>query len=115
MPASWSASPRRTILQWLLPSGDDPACNHPLAGVAFQREWERRAFRGGDGTYAAPVQLVGDLLAGKASRRLGDVEPSDRPGVRPGALADCLPRFAIEAMQEALRAFDRDIPGFCDA
>jgi uncharacterized protein len=93
-------------------SGDDPACNHPLAGVAFQREWERRAFRAGGGTYAAPVQLVGDLLAGKESRRLGDVEPSYRPAVRPGALADCLPGFAIEAMQEALRAFDRDIPGF---
>ena len=80
--------------------------------MAFQREWERRAFRAGGGTYAAPVQLVGDLLAGKASRQLGDGGTVVRPGVRPGALADCLPGFAIEAMQEALRAFDRDIPGF---
>jgi uncharacterized FAD-dependent dehydrogenase len=94
------------------PAGDGSADNDPLAGVGFQREWERRAFRAGGGTYAAPVQLVGDLLAGKASRRLGDVEPSYRPGVQLGALADCLPSFAIEAIQEALRAFDRDIPGF---
>ncbi len=91
-------------------SGDhDP---DPLAGVAFQLEWERRAFRAGGGTYAAPAQRVGDLLAGKASQRFGDVEPSYRPGVQPADLADCLPAFAIEAIQEALRAFDRQVPGF---
>jgi len=84
----------------------------PLAGIAFQRHWERRAFQAGGRTYAAPAQLVGDLLASKASRDLGDVEPSYKPGVRVGHLADCLPGFAVEAMREALRAFDRDIPGF---
>ncbi len=84
----------------------------PLAGIAFQRDWERRAFQAGGGTYAAPAQLVGDLLAGRPSRDLGDVEPSYKPGVRLGHLTDCLPSFAVEAMREALRAFDRDIPGF---
>ena len=84
----------------------------PLAGVAFQLEWERRAFRAGGGTYAAPAQRVGDLLAGKASQRFGDVEPSYLPGVQPADLADCLPAFAIEAIREALRAFDRQVPGF---
>jgi uncharacterized protein len=84
----------------------------PLAGVAFQREWERRAFQAGGESYAAPAQLIGDLLAGEASQRFGDVEPSYRPGVQPADLAECLPRFAIEAMREALQAFDREIPGF---
>jgi uncharacterized FAD-dependent dehydrogenase len=83
-----------------------------LAGVAFQRAWEQRAFLAGGGDYAAPGQLVGDLLAGRASVALGEVAPSYKPSVRPADLAACLPDFTIEAIREALRKFDRDIPGF---
>ncbi|MFL6235672.1 MAG: NAD(P)/FAD-dependent oxidoreductase, partial [Thermoanaerobaculia bacterium] len=39
----------------------------PLAGIDFQRHWERRAFELGGGTYDAPGQLVGDFLAGRPS------------------------------------------------
>ena len=35
---------------------------YPLAGIAFQRHWEERAFAAGGATYAAPVQRVGDFL-----------------------------------------------------
>jgi uncharacterized FAD-dependent dehydrogenase len=83
-----------------------------LAGIAFQREWERRAFLAGGSTYAAPAQRVGDLLAARASVALGEVEPSYKPGVQPADLAACLPRFAIEAIREAIVKFARDIPGF---
>jgi uncharacterized FAD-dependent dehydrogenase len=84
----------------------------PLAGIAFQQAWERRAFEAGGGTYAAPAQRVGDFLAGRASTVLGEVEPSYKPGVTPTDLASCLPDFAITAMREALEKFARDIPGF---
>jgi uncharacterized protein len=83
-----------------------------LAGVAFQREWERRAFVAGGSDYAAPAQLVGDLIARRSSAALGQVVPSYKPAVRPADLAACLPGFAIEAIREALLKFDRDIPGF---
>ncbi len=56
--------------------------------------------------------MVGDLLAGRASAALGEVVPSYKPAVRPADLAACLPGFAIAAIREALRHFDRDIPGF---
>jgi len=85
---------------------------HPLAGVAFQRHWEERAFAVGGGTYAAPAQRVGDFLARRESTALGEVVPSYRPGVRPTDLALCLPDFAVEAIREALPAFDRQIKGF---
>jgi len=85
---------------------------HPLAGVAFQRHWEERAFAAGGGAYAAPAQRVGDFLARKESTALGEVVPSYRPGVRPTDLALCLPDFAVEAIREALPAFDRQIKGF---
>ena len=84
----------------------------PLAGIDFQRHWERRAFDLGGGTYEAPGQLVGDFLAGRPSKEFGSVLPSYRPGVRLGDLSTCLPDYAIEAIREALPAFGRTIPGF---
>ncbi len=86
-----------------------------LAGIAFQRHWEEQAFIAGGGTYAAPAQLVGDFLAGRASTALGSVLPSYRPGVCPTDLSTCLPDYAIAAIREALPAFDRQIPGFAMA
>ena len=84
----------------------------PLAGIAFQRELESRAFVLGGGTYEAPGQLVGDFLKGKASTTLGSVEPSYKPGVKLGDLSTALPDYAISALREALPAFDRQIRGF---
>jgi hypothetical protein len=87
-----------------------------LAGIAFQRFWESRAFALGGGGYQAPGQRVGDFLRGQPSTAFGSVVPSYRPGVRCVDLADraqpALPAYAIEAIREALPAFDRQIPGF---
>ncbi|WP_266183710.1 NAD(P)/FAD-dependent oxidoreductase [Dyella humicola] len=83
-----------------------------LAGLALQRALESRAFELGGGTYDAPAQLVGDFIAGKPSRELGSVQPSYKPGVHLTDLAPALPAYAIEAIREALPAFDRQIKGF---
>ncbi len=85
---------------------------HPLAGIDFQRHWEECAFQAGGGTYAAPVQLVGDFLAGRPSTALGSVLPSYTPGVNLTDLSGCLPDYAIAALREALPAFDKQIRGF---
>ncbi len=84
----------------------------PLAGVDFQRYWERRAFELGGSNYDAPGQLVGDFLAGRPSTAFGAVLPSYRPGVRLGDLSTSLPNYAIAAIREALPAFDRKVKGF---
>lgn len=84
----------------------------PLAGIAFQRHWERQAFLAGGGDYSAPAQRVGDFLAGRASTTLGAVTPSYKPGVRPTDLSFCLPDYAVAAMREALPAMARQLPGF---
>jgi uncharacterized FAD-dependent dehydrogenase len=84
----------------------------PLAGIDFQRHWEQRAFAAGGSTYAAPSQLVGDFLEHRPSRAIGSVVPSYKPGTEPGDLATCLPGFAIDAIREALPAFNRQLPGF---
>ncbi len=88
---------------------------NPLAGIEFQRHWETRAFQAGGGSYAAPAQKVGDFLAGRPSTELGAVQPSYTPGIHLTDLAACLPDYAVEAIREALRTFDKQIPGFAMA
>ncbi|MBV8625663.1 MAG: hypothetical protein JO174_19450, partial [Herbaspirillum sp.] len=85
---------------------------HPLAGIAFQREWESRAYELGGGNYDAPGQLVGDFIANRPSTALGSVEPSYKPGVKLGDLNPSLPKYAIDAIREALPAFDKQIRGY---
>ncbi|MCH4142583.1 NAD(P)/FAD-dependent oxidoreductase [Acetobacter peroxydans] len=98
------------IVVELRPGEDYP--DDPLAGVAFQRHWEKQAFVAGGGDYRAPAQRVGDFLAGRPSVSLGDVVPSYRPGVTPTDLSTCLPDFVVEALREALPHFDRKLKGY---
>ncbi len=84
----------------------------PLAGIAFQRVFEERAYQAGGGGYFAPAQTVGDFLAGRPSATLGDVVPSYKPGVTPTDLAPLVPDYVGAAIREALPAFDRQIRGY---
>ncbi|WP_190259314.1 NAD(P)/FAD-dependent oxidoreductase [Pelotomaculum schinkii] len=95
--------------------GVEPAdfgSSHPLAGVAFQRKLERKAYILGGSDYKAPVQLVGDFLENRPSTRLGQVEPSYRKGVQPAALNECLPDFVVETMKMAIPELDKKLKGF---
>ena len=93
-------------------SPEDFGSTHPLAGVEFQRRWERAAFALGGGTYRAPAQTVGDFLAGRASGTLGRVRATYRPGVVPGDLRGCLPGFVTDTLCAALPLLDRRLHGF---
>ena len=86
----------------------------PLAGIAFQRHWEAKAFELGGSSYAAPGQRLGDFLAASnaAPTALGTVKPSYNPGVVPADLGQALPAFVIEALREALPQFHQSIPGY---
>jgi uncharacterized FAD-dependent dehydrogenase len=84
----------------------------PLAGIDFQRHWEKRAYEVGGGGFRAPAQRVGDFLEGRASTALGEVQPSYKPGVTPTDLSLCLPDYVVAAIREALPAFGRQIRGF---
>jgi uncharacterized protein len=103
------------------PGGHGPVS--PLDGIAFQRVWESRAYELGGGGYRAPGQLVGDFVAGRhgrtVAREFGDVLPSYKPGVQLTDLAEpgreSLPPAVLEAIREALPAFERQIPGFSRA
>ena len=90
----------------------DFATTHPLAGIAFQREWEEKAFILGGANYKAPAQLAEDFLLDKPSNALGEVMPSILPGIQLCDLRDCLPGFAAAGLKEALLAYGRKLKGF---
>ena len=100
------------IVVGITPEDYTPHGEGPLAGIALQRHWESQAYALGGGDYLAPAQRVGDFIRNRPSTRFGAVLPSYTPGVTLGSLDEALPRYAIDAIREALPAFERQIRGF---
>lgn len=88
--------------------GDD----HPLAGFVMQRAIEQAAFRAGGGGYRAPVQRVEDFLQGRATTRLGEVQPTYRPGVTCADLRAVLPPFMVEDLRVGITQMGQQLKGF---
>ena len=87
-----------------------------LAGMEWQREVERRAYEYAKsaGSYAAPAQLVGDFLVGRASTGERSVKPTYLPKIKWGDLREVLPEKICSVLLEAIPALDRKLPGFAD-
>jgi uncharacterized FAD-dependent dehydrogenase len=82
----------------------------PLAGLAWQRKWERTAYDLAGGGYLAPAQRITDFLA----KRLG--QPPGASSYRPG-LTHCdlellYPPAVRTALRAGLRAFERRMRGY---
>jgi len=82
----------------------------PLAGLAWQRKWERAAYELGGGGYRAPAQRLSDFAAARAGPAPGAT--SYRPGVAPADLALLYPPQVRDALRAAVRSFDRRMHGF---
>ncbi len=91
---------------------EDFGSDHPLVGIRFQRELERRAFALAGASYRAPAQRVGDFLHNIPSAAFGEVQPTYRPGVQLCNLADCLPDFVVESLRQGILRMDRKLSGF---
>ncbi|MEA3405553.1 MAG: NAD(P)/FAD-dependent oxidoreductase [Pseudomonadota bacterium] len=91
---------------------EDYPSDSPLAGIELQRQLESAAYVLGGQNYDAPAQLVGDYLEGKSSEKFGKVEPSYKPGVKFTDMTEILPQYCLEALREAIPAFNKKIRGF---
>lgn len=87
-----------------------PGTPHVLDGIAFQRVLEERAFRAGEGKI--PVQLFGDFCRNRTSDALGEITPSICGEWTFGNLREIFPEAVSQALEEGIRAFDRNIQGF---
>lgn len=86
--------------------------SHPLAGVDFQRKWERRAFDVGGRSYCAPAQNLVDFVHGRGRH---GVRSTYLPGVVETDLTEVLPRGVASALKAGIRLFDRKMRGFFTA
>lgn len=86
----------------------DFATRDPLAGVAFQRHWEERAFVVAGSSGAAPGQPLLGFLHGKS----GDLTSSCLPTAVTSDLATVLPPPVSESLRRALPHFERRMRGF---
>jgi len=88
----------------------DYGSSHPLAGVAFQEDIERKAFLAGGGDWKVPAQNLGDFLNGTPSRALN--ANSYKMGARSADLAAVFPVFIGETLREAFAGWKREAPRF---
>ena len=88
---------------------------NPLAGMEFQRKYERLAFQVGGCNYQAPAQNTLSFLAGSAPSLAVGFQPSYLPGLVAAKLEDVLPNFVTAVLRQGLQNFDRRLPGFAQA
>ena len=81
----------------------------PLAGIHFQRHWERHAFIAGGGGFFAPAQKMLSFLGLPGA---GTLSSSYRPGIVEADLEQVLPHYVIGALREGIAAFNNRLRGF---
>lgn len=83
-----------------------------LAGVEFQRKWEKAAYQEGKGR--VPVQTFQDFEKNVPSMACKKIEPNLKGGFQPANVRACLPDYVAESIIEGVHAFDKKIKGFAD-
>lgn len=92
--------------------GPDDFGHHPLDGVTFQREWERKAYELGGSNFNAPAQTVGAFLGRMGSMDVDASVHSYEPQIVRADLHQCLPDFVSSVLERALPYWGRRIKGF---
>ena len=86
--------------------------NHPLSGIEFQQNLERRAFVLGGSNYNSPVQTLGDYIDGVPTKKLGRIAPSITRGYEFSDLNKLFPQGFNSFMKKSFETFNKKIPGF---
>ena len=91
---------------------EDLPNDDPLAGIELQRACEAAAYRLGGSNWNAPAQLVGDFLAGRASKARGKVKPTYPLGVTWTAIDEALPQHIVESLRLGLPLLGKKLRGY---
>jgi uncharacterized FAD-dependent dehydrogenase len=81
-----------------------------MAGIEFQKELEREAWKNGGHTQRAPAQRLADFVAGDLSSTLPKV--SYFPGVTPSPLHSWLPKSIGRRLRDGFRLFGHLMNGY---
>ncbi|MBL8025616.1 MAG: dehydrogenase, partial [Fibrobacteres bacterium] len=88
----------------------DYPSTHPLAGIEFQRNIERRAFIAGGSNWHVPAQNLMDFIHNRPSDILR--MNSCKTGVRSADLRPLFPSFVVDALLEAFNKWSLESPEF---
>ena len=91
---------------------EDFKTDHPLAGVEFQRNLEKKAFRIGNGK--VPVQRFEDYCKNQASEKIGEIEPQIKGDYTLANVRDIFPKELAESIELGIKSFDKQIHGFAN-
>ena len=85
---------------------------HPLSGIDFQEELERKAYELGGSKGFAPIQLVDDYMNNQITKELKDLVPTYRPGYTFANLNLLFPEFINQALKEGFMLMNDKMNGF---
>lgn len=91
---------------------DDYGTAHPLNGMYFQQDLERKAFEEGKGL--VPVQRFEDFCANRASEKLGKVIPQMRGNYSLANVRKIFSKEIADSIELGIKSFDKQIHGFAD-
>lgn len=89
---------------------DDFKSAHPLAGISFQQQLERRAYAIGNGRI--PIQLFGDFCQNQISKKTGEISPCLKGEYTFANLREIFPESINKALEEGIQIFDKKLRGF---
>lgn len=81
-----------------------------LAGMRFQRKWEKKAFDAAGGKI--PVQLFGDFKKNVVSKEFGNVRPQTKGETAFANVREILPGEVADSIEEGITAFEKKINGY---
>lgn len=91
---------------------EDFESDHPLAGVEFQRQYERQMYELCEGDI--PVQRYEDFVRNQKSESCGKVQPCVKGKWQLANLRQALPKSIVNGMIEGMGQFAHRIHGFDD-
>lgn len=106
------ASPNANAAVLVTVSPADFPGDSVLAGVEFQRQWERKAYEAGGSSMRMPVQSFQDFRDGRLGMATGMIEPVLKGFWQPGRVDQCLPDYVQQGIVKGILDFDRKLHGF---
>lgn len=86
--------------------------SHPLNGIAFQRNLEKKAYELGGGNFRVPVQRVEDYLRNSLDLKREVLQPTVWPGVKYTDSNSLFSPAVNQALHEGLVLMNQKMPGF---
>lgn len=89
---------------------EDYGSDHPLAGMEFQRQLEKKAWEEGNG--CVPIQRFADFCTGTISIKTGGIRPNIKGKYVFGNVRNIFPPELSESIGQGIRAMGKKIKGF---